>query len=216
MDTPRWRPPALLAKAALAALLALALVFPEWDRFADKAMDVRAFTYPGAVMVVALIWLLRGRGRGTPFPWDIDLLVTAPFLIDVAGNAADLYDTVEGFDDFCHYANWALLGAAAGVALHRWASLRPWAIAVSCAGMGAIAAILWEFFEYWVFILDTPETVTIYRDTIGDLMLGLAGATTAGLAAAAVAVRSRPRVRRNASDRRPAPSVAELDRVTRP
>lgn len=182
MDTSRWRPPALAAKAALAALLALAVAFPEWDRFADKAMGVRVAAYPAAVMLVTLVWALRGRGRR--FPWDVDLLVTLPFLVDVAGNAADLYDTVGWFDDACHFGNWALLSAAAGVALRRWGGLKPWAMALTCSGAGAIAAILWEFFEYGVFILDTPETVTIYRDTIGDLMLGLTGATLAGLALA--------------------------------
>lgn len=189
MDISRWRPLALLAKAALAVLLALAVAFPDWDRFADKAMGARVAAYPAAVMLVTLVWVLRGRGRA--FPWDVDLLVTAPFLIDVGGNASDLYDTVGWFDDACHYGNWALLGTAAGIALHRWGGLKPWVLALSCAGMGAIAAILWEAFEYWVFILDTPETVTIYRDTIGDLVLGLAGATTAGLVTALMARRAR-------------------------
>jgi hypothetical protein len=190
MDTSRWRPLALTAKAALAALLALAVAFPEWDRFADKAMGVRVAAYPAAVMLVTLVWALRsGRDRSRPFPWDVDLLVTLPFLVDVAGNAADLYDTVTWFDDACHFGNWALLSGAAGVALRRWAGLRPWTLALTCAGAGAIAAILWEFFEYGVFILDTPETVTIYRDTIGDLMLGLAGSTVAGLLVAALARR---------------------------
>ena len=188
MDTPRWRPLALSAKAALVMLLALAVALPEWDRFADKAMGARAVGYPAAVLVVALVWTLRGR-RG-PYPWDIDLLVTAPFVIDVGGNAADLYDTVGWFDDACHFGNWALLSAAAGLALRRWGGGLPsWTLALSCAGMGAVAAIVWEFLEYRLFVLDSPEAVTAYRDTVGDLMLGLSGATLAGLAMALVARR---------------------------
>lgn len=183
MVTTPWRPLALSLKGALVALLALALAFPHWDRFADKAMDVRAATYPAAVMLVAAIWAMRGRRA--PYPWDIDALLTAPFVIDVAGNAADLYDTVSWFDDACHYGNWALLTAAAGLALHRTNTLPPWALALTSMGMGAITAILWEFAEYGVFILDTPESVSIYRDTIGDLMLGLLGATTASILIAA-------------------------------
>jgi hypothetical protein len=185
MHTTPWRPLALSFKAALAALLALALLFPHWDRFADKAMGTRALAYPAAVMLVAAVWALRGRR--SPYPWDIDTLLTAPFLIDVAGNAADLYDTVGWFDDACHYGNWALLAASAGLALRRWSPLPPWALALTCTGIGAITAILWEFAEYGIFILDTPESVSLYRDTIGDLMLGLLGATTAGLATAALA-----------------------------
>lgn len=189
MDTSRWRPLALAAKAALAVLLGLAVAFPDWDRFADKAMGVRVAAYPAAVMLVTLVWALRGRARH--FPWDVDLLVTLPFAVDVAGNAADLYDTVAWFDDACHFGNWALLSAAAGAALRRRGGPKPWMLVLTCAGAGAIAAILWEFAEYGVFILDTPETVTIYRDTIGDLMLGLAGSTIAGLAVAALARRDR-------------------------
>lgn len=188
-STSRWMPLALLAKAALAALLALAVAFPEWDRFADKAMGARVAAYPAAVMLVTLIWALRGRGRA--YPWDIDLLVTAPFLIDVAGNAADLYDTVGWFDDACHFANWALLCAAAGLALRRWGGLRSWPLALCAAGIGAIMAIVWEFAEYGLFILDTPEAGTAYADTVGDLMLGLGGAVVAGLALAATTGRGR-------------------------
>jgi hypothetical protein len=197
MDTTRWRPLALLLKAVLAALLALALLFPHWARFADKAMGARAIAYPAAVMLVWAIWALRGR-RGA-FPWDIDVLLTAPFVIDVAGNAANLYDTVGWFDDACHYGNWFLLATAAGLALRRWSSLPPPALALSCAGIGAITAIGWEFFEYGAFVLDTPESVTIYRDTIGDLMLGLLGATTAGLLTAVLA-RRRDRSRGDGRD----------------
>ncbi|MFG2004827.1 hypothetical protein ACGFNU_37335 [Spirillospora sp. NPDC048911] len=183
MDTTRWRPLAISFKAALFVLLAIALLFPEWDRFADKAMGTRALAYPAAVMLVAAIWALRRRRA--PYPWDLDALLTAPFLVDVAGNAADLYDTVEWFDDACHYGNWALLTAAAGLSLRRWSPLPAWALALTCTGIGAITAILWEFAEYAIFILDTPESVSIYRDTIGDLMLGLLGAATAALATAA-------------------------------
>ncbi|HEX2316791.1 MAG TPA: hypothetical protein VHJ17_23800 [Thermomonospora sp.] len=179
MLTNPWRTLALLLKAALAVLLLLAVLFPEWDRFADKAMGVRAVAYPLTVLTVAAMWALRGR-RGA-YPWDVDALLTAPFVIDVAGNAADLYDRVSWFDDACHYGNWFLLAAAAGLALRRWSGYPPSAIALSCAGIGAVTAIVWEFFEYGVFILDTPESVTLYRDTVGDLMLGLLGASSAGL-----------------------------------
>ncbi|WP_155884816.1 hypothetical protein [Actinomadura flavalba] len=179
MSSPLWRFAAIAMKVALAALLVLAVLFPGWDRFADKAMDVRAVAYPVAVLLVAGVWAARGR-RGA-YPWDVDALLTAPFLIDVAGNAADLYDAVEWFDDACHYGNWALLAGAAGIAMRRWGGLRSWVLVLCCAGFGAITAILWELAEYAIFILDTPEVGTLYQDTVGDLVLGLLGATTAGV-----------------------------------
>jgi len=199
-----WRSTAILLKAALAVLLALALAFPEWDRFADKAMGARAVAYPLAVLLVFAIWTVRRRtGRSGPYPWDVDALLTAPFVIDVAGNALDLYDSVVWFDDACHFGNWALLGGAAGAALLRGPALPRWVTVLLVAGIGAIAAIAWEVAEYGAFILDTPESVDIYRDTLGDEALGLLGATTAGLLTAF-------RSRRPAAEHRPAATEAEV------
>ncbi|MFI6984188.1 hypothetical protein ACIBSV_37080 [Embleya sp. NPDC050154] len=175
-------------KVLLGGLLTLAVVFDEWARFADKAMGMRAVLYPVAVMALPIWWLARRRKA---FPWDVDALITLPFVVDVAGNAADLYDRVAWFDDACHFGNWAVLGTACAVSLRRWSRLPGWAVTWCCAGAGAIAAILWEFFEYGAFVLDTPESVSIYRDTMGDLLLGLLGAT---VAAAIAGRRMRPRV----------------------
>lgn len=176
-----WRAVALALKAALAGLLLFALVHPDWERFADKAMGARAIAYPLAALIVPAVWAASRRLRKTTYPWDIDALLVAPFAIDVAGNTADLFDTIGWFDDACHFGNWALLSAAAGAALRRGPTVPPWMLALSCAGIGAIAAILWELAEFGVFIQDTPETLGIYRDTIGDQSLGLAGATLAGI-----------------------------------
>lgn len=173
---------ALGLKVVLVGLLALAVVFDEWARFADKAMGMRAVLYPAAVMVLPVWWFLRRRTK--EFPWDVDALITLPFVVDVGGNAADLYDRVGWFDDACHFGNWAILGTACAVALRRWTTLPGWASAWCAAGAGAIAAIVWEFFEYGAFVLNTPESVSIYRDTLGDLMLGMLGALTAGVVAA--------------------------------
>jgi hypothetical protein len=187
-----WRTVALALKAMLAGLLLFALVHPEWERFADKAMGARAVAYPVAALIVPAVWAASRRRRKAGYPWDIDALLVAPFVIDVAGNAADLFDTVGWFDDACHFGNWALLSAAAGAALRRGPAIPPWLLALCCAGIGAMAAILWELAEFGVFILDTPEAVGIYRDTIGDESLGLAGAALAGVLTAWRATRREP------------------------
>ena len=180
-----WAVCSLALKAALAGLLLFALAHPDWDRFAAKAMGIRAMTYPAAAVLVPLVWLVVRRVRGSArYPWDVDALVVAPFVIDVAGNAANLYDTLAWFDDFCHFANWALISAAFGAALRRGPRLPRWMLAFACAGFGAIAAILWELAEYATFIMNTDEVIGIYRDTVGDEVLGLSGATLAGLVVA--------------------------------
>lgn len=66
----------------------------------------------------------------------------------------------------------------------------PWVTLGLCVGFGATTALLWEVGEYGAFILDTPESVTAYRDTIGDMKLDLSGALLAGLVAARLARRS--------------------------
>ena len=37
------------------------------------------------------------------------MLIVAPSVIDMAGNAANLYDTVSWWDDVNHFVNWAIL-----------------------------------------------------------------------------------------------------------
>lgn len=157
------------------------------SRFADKAMTARAVLYPLAALVVPVAWL-AGRRRW-PYPALVDVLVVTPFVVDLAGNALDLYDRVSWFDDACHLVNWALLTAAVGVPLAR--RFGPWVTLGLCVGFGATTAVLWEIGEYGAFVLKTPESVTAYRDTIGDLSLGLAGSVLAG-ATAAVLLARRP------------------------
>jgi hypothetical protein len=135
-------------------------------------MQARAVAYPLAVLAIPMAWWLFARQR--PFPVLADLLFTLPFLIDTAGNALDLYDTVEWWDDLNHFGNWMLLSAAF-VALG-WprdaARLTRVALGV---GFGATAAIVWEVLEYITFIPGSPEAATAYQDTLGDLGLGLLG-----------------------------------------
>ena len=60
----------------------------------------------------------------------------------------------------------------------------PWTTLTLVVGFGAVTAILWEIAEYLAFIRNSPELATAYLDTLGDLTLGLAGSSLAGLAAA--------------------------------
>ena len=97
-----------------------------------------------------------------------------PFLIDVAGNAANLYDTIDWWDDLNHFVNWAILVAAFGQLLVRLPVGR-WEAFGLAVGFGCVTAVLWEFAEYFTFIRNSPELRTAYTDTLGDLALGLAG-----------------------------------------
>jgi hypothetical protein len=168
----------LAAKALLVALLLFG-AFSGLERFDGKAFVGRLLTYPIAALIVpAWWWLVRRRGRDAEYPYALDILLVLPFLIDVAGNALDLYDSISWWDDVNHLVNWALLTGAFGLLLVRLPIQRAaaWGLAV---GFGAVTAILWELGEYYTFIRNSPELDTAYTDTLGDLTLGLAGSVVA-------------------------------------
>src|SRR4051812_16916067 len=106
------------------------------------------------------------------------MLVVAPFVIDMAGNAANLYDTVAWWDDANHLCNWAILVAGFSVLLLS-TELGRWPLFGLAVGFGAVTAIVWELLEYVTFIRNSPELTTAYHDTLGDLSLGLSGSAIA-------------------------------------
>jgi hypothetical protein len=87
---------------------------PDLPQFEGKAWLGRALAYPISALIVPVAWLLvqRRRGRPVDYPYTLDILLVLPFLIDTAGNAANLYDTIDWWDDANHFVNWGLLVAA--------------------------------------------------------------------------------------------------------
>jgi hypothetical protein len=161
------------SKVVLLALIAVSLVFGQAERFRDKAMGARAVAYPLLCAIPAVLFLsLRAARRPIPYPHAGDALLTTPFVLDLAGNALDLFDTISWWDDLLHFANWLLLGLALAQVLPR--VLPAWVRGWMIAGFGAFAAVVWELAEYSTFVLS----------------LGSGGALLAGLL---VAVTSRRR-----------------------
>jgi hypothetical protein len=179
-------------KVALVALLLFAVARPDLPQFEGKAMTGRALTYPIAALIVPVGWWLASRRRKREYPYALDILLVLPFLVDTAGNAANLYDTIEWWDDLNHFVNWGILVAAFGQFLIRLPLGRITTAALA-VGFGGVTAILWEFAEYFTFIRGSPEISTAYTDTLGDLALGLSGSVVAGLATVTLAW---PRLRR--------------------
>jgi hypothetical protein len=168
----------LAVKALLIGLLAFAVARPDLPQFDGKAMVGRALTYPLAALIVPVTWWFLSRSRRREYPYALDVLLVLPFLIDVAGNATNLYDTIDWWDDLNHFVNWAILVSAFGQLLIRL-PLERWAAAGLAVGFGAVTAVLWEFAEYYTFIRNSPELRTAYTDTLGDLALGLSGSVIA-------------------------------------
>ena len=165
------------AKALLVGLLAFALTNLEMERLAGKAMEARAAFYPLFALVIPIAWRLRGRPQ--PYPHDADILLVSPFLIDVAGNLADLYNTVVWFDDAAHTVTWMLLVLAVGSLILRL-GLEHWITACLCIGFGAVSHILWEIIEFVALTIGAPGLQLTYEDTIGDLAMSLGGSFLAG------------------------------------
>jgi hypothetical protein len=170
----------LAVKVSLVLLLAFG-AFSGLERFAGKAFGWRLVGYSVAALIVPAIWAARGR-RST-YPFVVDILFVLPFLIDTIGNALDLYDTIDWWDDANHFVNWALLGGAFAAALLR-THVRGAELFALVVGFGGVTAILWEIGEYFAFIRNSSELATAYTDTLGDMALGLSGSTLA----AAIAV----------------------------
>lgn len=164
----------IAVKVVLVALLVHAVVNADLPQYSGKAMLGRALTYPIAILLVPTTWWLWFRTR--PYPTVMDLLITTPFLIDVAGNALDLYDSIWWWDDVNHFVNWMLITAGVALVLRETGLGR-----VNCfclaVGFAAVSAIVWEFAEYVTFIRFSDELTTAYTDTLGDLFLGLLGGT---------------------------------------
>jgi hypothetical protein len=185
------RTPAFWLDVAVKLSLLLLLAFGAFsglERFAGKAFGWRLIGYSIAAFAVPAVWAVRGRPP--PYPYLVDTLFVLPFLIDTGGNALDLYDTVDWWDDANHFVNWALLSGAAAAALLR-TRVKPPELFSLVVGFGAVTAILWELGEYFAFIRNSPEITTAYTDTLGDLALGLSGSALAG-AIAVIALRNRP------------------------
>ena len=135
----------IAVKVALIALLLHAIANPDLPRYSGKAMLGRALTFPIAASLVPALWWLRFRER--PFPAIVDPLFTAPFAIDVVGNALGLYDSIDWWDDANHFFNWMLVTAAAALVLRS-------------TGLGRLTRF---------------GLATAYTDTLGDLTMGTLG-----------------------------------------
>jgi hypothetical protein len=163
----------LAVKASLVLLLAFG-AFSGLERFAGKAFGWRLIGYSIAALIVPAIWAVRGRRSA--YPYASDILFVLPFLIDTSGNALDLYDTIDWWDDANHFVNWALLSGALAAALVR-TRIRGAELFGLVVGFGGVTAILWEIGEYFAFIRNSSELATAYTDTLGDMALGLSGST---------------------------------------
>ena len=198
----RWLALDIAIKVGTVGLLLFALARPDLPQFAGKAFQGRAVAYPVALLLVPAGWWLVGRPRGIAFPVVADILLGAPFLIDVIGNALNLYDSIDRWDDANHLVNWFLHTAAIAILL-RLGPWGRWTRVALAVGWAATTAILWEIAEYVLFIRQSPELATAYSDTIGDLALGLLGGSIAAVVVSSLGIRQMSGAGRSTGDGQP-------------
>lgn len=166
-------------KALTVVLLLWAVTHPDLPQFQGKAFVGRTLAYPVLLLLVPLGWWVFGS-RTIRYPFWVDILFGLPFLIDVVGNALNLYDTVEWWDDANHLVNWMLHTGAVGLLL-RYGTWSAWTRCALAFGYAVTTAVLWEFAEYVTFVPNSPEAASAYADTLLDLALGMLGGLVAAI-----------------------------------
>lgn len=177
----------IFLKASLVVMLVVAQA-THAVQFQGKGMGWRLVFYPLGVMIVPIVYAIyKKRGYTGSYPEWTDVLITLPFVIDTAGNWLNLFDTITWWDDAMHFFLWGCLMAGIATLAMRSRNMQPWYLFFIVAGMGAFFAVFWELGEYIAFVQNNPsESITAYRDTMGDLVLGTTGGTISAAVAALI------------------------------
>ena len=172
-----WLAASAASKAALIGLALDALLNSDSPRYSGKAMRIRALGYAGGMLLVPVVWRLRGRR--VPYPRELDLAVTLSLLLDAGGNAVGIYQR-RHVDDLVHFADGALLAAVVG-ALASPRTKTSWEAAAAATATATAAAGAWEVAEWTAMKLGARGMDLTYDDTMADLAESTAGALLGGL-----------------------------------
>ena len=170
----------ILIKALALILLAIAIAYPDLGGLKSKGLGVRAVVYPlGLVALPFLCWLVSWWRPAVRLDWIADALCSLPILVDLAGNRADLFDTIWWWDDAMHVVMHGVLTAA--VLRQFWPRVRGLPLITAAIAFGGLSGLAWELGEYLAFMRYGVELSGAYVDTLGDLCGGIAGSLVAGI-----------------------------------
>ncbi len=164
-------------KVILGLLILHILFYADLPQYKDKAIALRVVFYPLAAALTYLVvrFVLPASLKPKQYPYLIDYCLTGVVAFDLLGNTLGLYNSIVWWDDLMHLTlsiPWVLV---AGYML-RHKRLPNLAIAGLVVAYGATSHIIWELLEYQSFVRSHPvESLSAYRDTMGDLLLALIG-----------------------------------------
>jgi len=163
----------LLVKFILFLFFFIAIVFQP-EHLEGKGMVFRAPFFLASAVVIPIIAKVKGWKE---YPYDADIFVVMPFLLDTFGNMFYLFDAVWFYDDLIHCINWIFLVLAYHSFRFRKINDTRDALLLGM-GFGALSIIAWELME-WLISVDGLGTVgnlsLSYVDTVGDLFTSTVG-----------------------------------------
>src|SRR6188768_1868462 len=117
-----------LGKAGTVAFTLEGVLWPDQRKYKGKAMRIRSLGYFGGLALVPAVWV--AGGRGPRYPLVEDLAMTAPLLVDAAGNSLGIYDSAR-IDDVVHFMNAVALAGLFGAAISNHVDSRERAAAIT-------------------------------------------------------------------------------------
>lgn len=133
------------------------------------------------MMLVCLGITITWRAR---LPASLEIVTDLTLLVAAWSSVLLLYEQYAHWDLVVHFAATAVLAELAFRALERWSRLAPpgpVSHVVVVSSLGAALALVWEYLEFVGYYLVDPQVNVGYRDTMGDLAAGHAGAVVAGI-----------------------------------
>ncbi|MCJ8504893.1 hypothetical protein MRU69_08430 [Kocuria flava] len=157
-----------------------------WAGPASVLLTAALFDAVGAavMMLVCLGLTVTWRAR---LPAPLELATGLVLLLAAWSSVFLLYERLAFWDLVVHFAATAVLAELAFRALERWGRLAaPGAVThvLVATALGTALAVLWEYAEFVGNAAVDPRVQVGYRDTMGDLAAGTAGAVAAGIVGA--------------------------------
>ncbi|MFI7483455.1 hypothetical protein ACH9EU_13700 [Kocuria sp. M1R5S2] len=170
------------------------LLAVRWAGPLSVLLTALVYDAAGAAVMMLVCLGVTVAWRARP-PAALELGTDLVLLLAAWSSVLLLYERLTWWDLVVHFAATAVLAELGFRALERWGGLSA-ARAVShvlvvCA-LGAALALLWEYAEFVGNATVDPRVQVGYRDTLGDLAAGTAGALTAGAVGAAARNRAGP------------------------